>query len=164
MVGVLAAAALCVIGTVAAIGVASDRSLQRPDWRAVAHALGPRPPAAGRVILIQEYRTLLPLSLYTTGLHFWRRQPSETVREFDVVTIGAPRVKLCWWGAACNLTPSAAQATYPIPGFVEVSRRRAYQFTVIRMLARRPATLTHALVAQALTATRLSHDGLIVQR
>jgi hypothetical protein len=130
----------------------------------VARALDQRPDAAGRVILIQEYRTLLPLSLYLHGLHFWRREPSETVGEFDIVTIRAPRVKLCWWGAACNLTPSPAQAAYAVPGFVEVSRRQAYQFTVIRMVAARPVTLTRAVVAQALTATRLSHDGLIFQR
>jgi 4-amino-4-deoxy-L-arabinose transferase-like glycosyltransferase len=164
LLGAAVATALCVIGVVAAIGVAADRGLQRPDWRAVARVLGPRPASAGRVILIQEYRTLLPLSLYLKGLHFWRRQPSERVAEFDIVTIAAPRVKLCWWGAACNLTPSPAQRTYSIPGFVEVSRRRAYQFTVIRMVARRPVTLTHAVLASAITATKLSHDGLIVQR
>jgi 4-amino-4-deoxy-L-arabinose transferase-like glycosyltransferase len=164
ILGAAVAATLCVVGVVAAVGVAGDRSLQRPDWRAAARALGPRPSAAGRMILIQEYRTLLPLSLYLKGLHFWRRQPFETVGEFDVIAVRAPRVKLCWWGAACNLTPSPAQPVYPIPGFVEVSRRRAYQFTVVRMLARHPVTLTRATVASALTATKLSHDGLIVQR
>jgi 4-amino-4-deoxy-L-arabinose transferase-like glycosyltransferase len=164
LLGAGLAAAICVIGVIAAVGVASDRNLQRPDWRAVARALGPRPSAAGRVILIQDYRTLLPLSLYLKRLKFWRRQPSETVGEFDVVAISAPRVKLCWWGAACNLTPSKLQPVYSIPGFVEASRKRAYQFTIVRMLATHPVTLTRAIVADALTSTRPSRDGLILQR
>ena len=165
LAGAAAAAGLCVIGCVAAVAVAVDRKLERPDWRAVAHVLGPRPTGgAERVILIQEYRTLLPLSLYMRGLSFWRHQPAVTASEIDVVSIGAPRVKLCWWGAACNLTPSRIQGAYAIPGFREVSSRRAYQFTVARLVSSLPVRLTHQLVAGALTATTLAHDGLILQR
>jgi uncharacterized membrane protein len=47
--GLLAAAVLCATGAAAAIGVASDRNLQRPDWRGVARVLGSQVPrAAGR--------------------------------------------------------------------------------------------------------------------
>jgi hypothetical protein len=57
--GVAVVAALCAIGVTAAIGVAADRNLQRPDWRCVARALGPAPApmsgVAGRAILIQRY-------------------------------------------------------------------------------------------------------------
>jgi mannosyltransferase len=165
LAGAGAAAGLCVIGCIAAIAVAADRNLERPDWRTVARVLGPRP-AAGtdRLILIQEYRTLLPLSLYMHGLSFWRHQPTITTAEIDVVSIGAPRVKLCWWGAACNLTPSRIQGAYAIHGFRQVSSRRAYQFTIVRLVSSRPVRLTHRLVADALTATTLPHDGLILQR
>jgi hypothetical protein len=124
-------------------------------------ALGPR---RHRLLLIQEYRTLLPLSLYEHGLRFWRRQPSETVSEIDVVAISAPRVHLCWWGAACNLTPSPVQSAYSIPGFRAVSSTRAHQFTIVKLVSPRPVALTHALVAASLTATPIRRDGLILQR
>ena len=122
----------------AAIGVASERKLQRPDWRGVARVLGVRPRAGslGRVILVQHYRDLLPLSLYLPGLRFWRHGGHQKTSELDVVSISAPRVKLCWWGAACNLTPSQLQSSYPIPGFHELWVRHAYQFTIMRLVAR----------------------------
>ncbi len=165
LAGAGAAAALCVIGVVAAVGVATDRNLQRPDWRAVARELNTRPfPGTTRLLLIQNYRTLLPLSLYMPGLRFWRHQPTATVSEIDVIAIRAPRVRLCWWGAACNLTPSALQGSYSIPGFHPIPTRGAYQFMLARMVSRRPVVLTRALVAQALTATTIRHDGLILQR
>jgi mannosyltransferase len=167
LLGASAAAALCVIGVIGAVAVAVDRNLERPDWRGVARVLGSAGRAqtgAGRLILIQEYRTLLPLSLYMHGLRFWRHQPTATVSEVDVVSIGAPRVSLCWWGAACNLTPSRIQTSYAIPGFHELWRRRAYQFTVVRLVASHPVALTHTAVAGALTTTSLRHDGLILQR
>ena len=92
----------------------------------MAQALGPRPPtgSSGRLILIQRYRDLLPLSLYLPDLHFLRR-PGADVTQLDVISISAPRVPLCWWGAACNLSPSTLQRSYPIPGFRVAWRRRA---------------------------------------
>jgi hypothetical protein len=155
------AGALCAFGIAGGVAVAVDRSLQRPDWRAVARALRPARP---RLLLIQEYRTLLPLSLYEHRLRFWRRQPTARVSEIDVIAIKAPRVHLCWWGAACNLTPSPAQPSYAIPGFTPVSTTRAYQFTIVKLVAPRPVVLTKAVIAQALTATPIRHDGLILQR
>jgi mannosyltransferase len=152
---------LCAFGIAGGIAVAVDRNLQRPDWRAVARALGPGRP---RLLLIQEYRTLLPLSLYEHGLRFWRHRPTVRVSEIDVIAIKAPRVHLCWWGAACNLTPSPVQPSYPIPGFTPVSTTRAYQFTIVKLVAARPVSLTKAAIAHALSATTIRHDGLILQR
>src|SRR5581483_1457136 len=143
------------------VAVAVDRNLQRPDWRAVARVLGP---PRSRLLLIQEYRTLLPLSLYEHRLRFWRRQPTARVSEIDVVAISAPRVHLCWWGAACNLTPSPVQPTYPIPGFRQASSTGAHQFTIVKLVSARPVMLTKALVEKGLTATPPRHDGLILQR
>ena len=180
-VGLAAAGVLCAIGVVTALGVAFDRNLQRPDWRVVARVLGTRqaPAVAGgaaapavtrgaaapeRAILIQHYRDLLPLSLYVPGLHFMGRGGA-TVSELDVVSFTSPAsAGFCWWGSACNLWPSRAQASYPVAGFHEVSRRRELQFTVVRLVASHPVRLTPAEVSRALTATRLANDGLIVQR
>ncbi len=159
--GAALAGVLCAFGVAGAVAVAVDRNLQRPDWRAVARALGS---ARSRLLLIQEYRTLLPLSLYEHHLRFWRHRPTVRVSEVDVIAIKAPRVHLCWWGAACNLTPSPAQLTYPIPGFTPVSTTRAYQFTIVKLVAPRPVLLTKAVIAQALTATPIRHDGLVLQR
>ncbi len=163
-VGLLAALALCGIGVTAAIGVSVDRNFQRPDWRGVARLLGARP-AAGvgeRVILIQHYRDLLPLSLYLPGLK-WVPGSGVRVRELDVVSFTAPRVHLCWYGAACNLSGTEMQVRYHIGDFRPVSRRFVYQFTVLRMTSSRPVTVTYADVSQALHTTRLRDDGLLVQ-
>ena len=74
LLGVGAAAALCLIGIVASVGVARNRNLQRPDWRPVAAVLGRSPASGPRAILVQHYRDLLPLSLYLPGLKFLRGQ------------------------------------------------------------------------------------------
>jgi len=174
-VGLVAAAVLCAIGVATALGVAFDRNLQRPDWRVVARALGTRPVVAAgaagapagpgsRAILIQHYRDLLPLSLYVPGLHFMGGGGA-TVSELYVVSFTSPpSAGFCWWGSACNLWPSRAQASYPVAGFRTVSRRQELQFTIVRMVAPHPVHVTPADVSRALTATRLANDGLIVQR
>ena len=166
-IGIALAAVLCVIGITAAVGVATERSLQRPDWRPVARLLGPVPaPAggyAGRAILIQHYRTLLPLSLYLSGL---RVMPAAGARvtELDVIAMSSPQEALCWWGAACNLIPSRMQSRYRIAGFHPAWTRRELQFTIRRLIARRPIRLTPAAVSRALHATRLRRDILELQR
>ncbi len=163
VIGLLAAIVLCGTGVATAIGVAADRNLQRPDWRGVARVLGAQP-QTDRVILVQHYRDLLPLSLYLPGLKFWRSGSSQKVSELDVVSISAPRVKLCWWGAACNLTPSQMQSSYPLRGMHELWVRHAYQFTIMRLLAPRPVTVTRSEIAAALSATTLRKDELLIQR
>jgi mannosyltransferase len=172
-VGLAAAGVLCALGVATALGVAFDRNLQRPDWRVVARALGTRPAAVGagaagargtRAILIQHYRDLLPLSLYVPGLHFMG-SGGATVSELDVVSFTSPpSAGFCWWGSACNLWPSRAQASYPVAGFHTISRRHELQFTIIRMVAAHPVHVTPADVSRALTATRLANDGLLIQR
>ncbi len=170
--GVTAAAALCAIGIWSAIGVAQNRIYQRPDWRGPARVLGARPaPGVTRAILVQHYRYLLPMSMYVDGLKPWPhrgRRPYGPIRvsEIDVIAISAPRVPLCWWGAACNLTGSAMQASYPIPGFRELWVRKAYQFTVMRLVSDggAPRALTPAMVSGALTATTLPRDELLYQQ
>ena len=166
LAGIVATVVLCAIGATAAAGVAFDRNLQRPDWRGVARVLGARPAAgsSGRAILVQHYRDLLPLSLYLPGLKFVRGSASAEVSEFDVVSISAPRVALCWWGAACNLTPSTMQRSYPIPGFRVAWRRRAYQFTVLHMVATAgPVRITRPAVSRVLRTTTLRRDELLFQ-
>jgi len=165
--GIAVTVALCGIGVLGAGAVAFNRNYQRPDWRGVADVLGARPATpGGRVILVLHYRTLLPLSLSMPGLKFWRSHHPRpvTTTELDVVSIAAPRVPLCWWGSACNLTPSTMQSSYPLPGFRELWVRHIYQFTVMRLVAARPVTLTQPEISGMLTTTTLRHDELLLQR
>lgn len=165
--GEAVAGGLCVIGLVAAIGVDANYNLQRPDWRPVAAALGPSPTAGHeRVLLIQHYGTRLPLSLYMPRLAFMRGAgvAAHHVTQLDVISISSPQQPLCWWGAACNLIPSQMQASYDIPGFRMAGRRQVEQFTILRLVPRRPVTLSAAEVSRALQTTELRHDGLLVQR
>lgn len=166
-VGLVAAVALCAIGASAAIAIANNRNYQRPDWRGVARLLGARPHAgsAGRAILIQHYRDLLPLSLYVPGLTFLHREGAR-VTEFDVVTFTSPPSPgFCWWGSACNLWPSTMQSSYPIAGFHVAWRRHVYQFTVLHMVASgAPVRITPSVVSRVLRVTTLRQDDLLLQR
>jgi mannosyltransferase len=169
LVGATAAIALCAVGLVAAIGVAQDRNLQRPDWRAVAAILGPRPTGAaavgGRAILLQHFKDRLPLGLYLPGLEFVPTHHAR-VSELDIVSFTTPpSAGFCWWGSACNLWASRMQSSYPIPGFRPVWRRHIYQFTVLHMVADHGPVLVRAgQIAQILTTTKMNEDGLLVQR
>jgi hypothetical protein len=166
LAGLLAAVALCAIGVTATAGVVSERNFQRPDWRGVARLLGTRPaPGTGeRAILIQHYLDLLPLKLYLPGL---RHAPlhGARVRELDIISFTAPRSSIsCWWGSACNLLGSQMQATYNVPGFRPVWRRRFHQFTVMSMAAAAPSPVTVPEISRALATTRYRDDELLVQR
>lgn len=160
--GAAIAAVLCATGVVAAVGVAVDRNLERPDWRPVAAALGPVAPGADRAILIQHYRTLLPLSLYLSHLRFLRHG-AVRVDQLDVIGMRSPQQDACWWGAACNLIPSQIQRSYRVPGFREVGVEHILQFTLVRLRAARPVLLTRGAVSRALVTTGLHHDALILQ-
>jgi mannosyltransferase len=163
-VGTVAAVALCVMGLVTAAGVAFNRNLQRPDWRVVASALS-HAPAGGRVILVQHYKDLLPLSLYMPALKFWRGHESVRAAELDVVSFTSPAsAGFCWWGSACNLWPSRMQSSYPVAGFHVASVRQELQFSILRMVAPHPIRLTQADISRVLTSTRLVNDELLTQR
>ena len=175
LVGLAATAVLCGIGVTATVAVAFDQSLQRPDWRRLASLLGP-PPPGGRAILFQQYRTLLPLSLYMPNLRFLGyghgRVPRATVSEFDVVALRAPRVNYCWWGATCNLNTTRIHSSYPISGLRVVWRRSVYPFTVERLVpvsgaitltAAEARTRFNANYVQANLAARKKANGLLIQ-
>jgi hypothetical protein len=165
LVGAVAAAALCGIGVAAAVGVATDYKFQRPNWRGVAQVLGSRPaPGSARLILIQHYRTLLPLSLSLPRLHYVRGGTVGGVRELDVIALSSPQQPLCWWGAACNLIPSRLQASYDVPGFHRLWVRRVQQFTIMRLVSERPRHVTPGMVRRALHTTSLPRDVLLSQR
>jgi hypothetical protein len=158
-----------VIGLAAAVGVAEDRALQRPDWRGVAALLGTRPSGAaainGRAFLVQNYKYLLPLKLYLPQLKFVPTHRTR-VSELDVITFTDPRsAGFCWWGSACNLLASRMQSSYPIPGFRPVWRRHVYQFTVLHMVSVDGPVLVRAgQINRILRNTTMRRSELMVQR
>ncbi len=177
LIGLGCTVVLCAIGLTNRIAVATTYDYQKPDWRAVAQLLGPRPaPGVQRAIIEQRYRDALPLRLYMPGLAFWHKiyagpgKPHQVpvgtndVNEIDVIAISAPRVTLCWWGAACNLNPSVLQSSYPISGFHVAWIRRVHQFTIVRLLAPRAVSVSPAMISAALSETTLSDDNLLIQR
>ena len=98
-------------------------------------------------------------------MRFWPGRAAIPVRELDVVSFTSPRsAGFCWWGSACNLWPSQAQAAYPVAGLHPVSERRALQFTIVRLESARPVRLTPGAVARALSATYFRNDELLLQR
>jgi hypothetical protein len=118
----------------------------------------------GRAILVQHYRDLLPLSLYVPGLGFMSRHGA-TVSELDVVSFTSPPSGgFCWWGSACNLWPSRMQGSYHIRGFHTVWRRRALQFTILRLVPPHPLRVTPHEISRALHTTRYRNDELLIQR
>lgn len=163
--GVIGAATLCTIGLVAAIGVAVDPNLQRPDWRAVAAAIGTRRPAgAGRAILIQRNGGLLPLAIYMPRLEYFKQRAAH-MDELDVIAMSdPPNGWFCWWGSACNLSPSELDTSIHVPGF----RRdgpvlRVNQFSILRLRSSTLVGLTPQAVTRALTKSALRRDALLVQ-
>ena len=161
-VGTALVALACAVGVVAVAGVASDRNLQRPDWRSVARALGPAPPG-GRIIAIQHYTDLLPLSLYLPGLH--RLTRPERATQIDVIAMSVPRPPdpYCWWGAACNLRPTRLARRYAVAGFAPQPVRHVLQFSIGTLDAAHPVTLSPGAVAGALRLTQPAQDVLISQ-
>jgi hypothetical protein len=163
--GLAGVATLCAIGAVASAGVVVERKLQRPDWRPVARAIGVRPPAGapGRAVLVQHYRTVLPMSLYLPGLKLVPPRGA-LVDELVVVAISSPPGSFCWWGAACNLMSSGVEPGLALAGFhVSGPVVHINQFSLLRFRADAPVRLTPRMVARALTATELRRDELLVQ-
>lgn len=164
-VGLIGVGTLCTIGVVAAIGVAVDWKLQRPDWRGVARAIESRPPTgAGRAILVQRYPGLLPLGLEMPGVRFLKRRGA-LVDELDVVAMqDSANGWFCWWGSACNLSPSQLDTSIRLPGFhPDGPVLRVDQFSILRLRSAAAMRLTPQEVSRALTATKLRSDGLLVQ-
>jgi 4-amino-4-deoxy-L-arabinose transferase-like glycosyltransferase len=166
LLGLTGAATLCAVGLIATIGVAVDWRLQRPDWRGLARAVGPRPSAGeGRAVVVQHVAGLFPLALYLPGLRFMPR-PGASVRELDVVAAGPGEGNawFCWWGSACNLVPSTLNTKIRVPGFKPAGPvLRVNQFSVLRLVRPGPVRLTRPVVAHAMRHARLRVYFLYVQ-
>jgi hypothetical protein len=129
-------ALLCALMLFATVRIASTTGLQRPDWQAVARALGPR--HGNRALVVAGSYRARPLIVYLPDTNYLGT-PAAAVREIDVIGMRSPPQKGCWWGAGCNL-PTAFPATRPpAPAFHLVSRRHVGHFMILTFRARRAA-------------------------
>jgi 4-amino-4-deoxy-L-arabinose transferase-like glycosyltransferase len=176
-VGATVTALLCAIGLTATISVASTGTLERPDWAAVAKALGPWPAAgqpagATRVLLFQRNYWLKPLTqVYLQHAYqvVGKRPPAtHDTTEIDIIVNssppGAQQHWLCWWGAGCNLYPSKLAPRYRIPGFRPVRRIRVAQFTILRLVANHPRPVYRGQVFRAMVKAMAEEHSLLFGR
>ncbi len=157
VLGLAGVATVCTIGLIASMGVAADSSLQRPDWRALARAIGSQRPArVGRAILIQRYVFLRPLALDMSGLRFMKPR-GELVNELDVIAMKAPADGwFCWWGSGCNLLSSRLDTSIRVRGFYRDGPvLRVNQFSILRFRSAAGVRLTPNLVARAVAKAPL---------
>ncbi len=164
--------ALCTIGLTATLSVATDRSLQRPDWAAVARALGSWPSAAGnradnRLLVFQRNLWLESLTqVYMPRTHKLGDRRARRITEIDIVANSSPRGAnqhwLCWWGAGCNLYPSRLQSRYALAGFRVASRTEVRQFTIVRLISSEPRNVPRAELHRGITSAHFF--GLLIQR
>lgn len=132
-----ASAALCAIGAFVVVAVARDRTLQRPDYRGLATAIGI--PTHDRLVLVPGGYRSQPLKLYLRNSSYLTNRYA-TVTEIDVVAARSPVHQACWWGAACNLPRLPVFTQFPLPGFTLTGQTTSGLFTVERFQARTPQT------------------------
>jgi hypothetical protein len=156
LLGPAGAVIICMIGITAVIGVAVDTNLQRPDWRALARAIGAdRPTRGGRAILLQRYVFLMPPALDMPGLHFVKPLGAR-VRELDVIAISPNDGWFCWWGSACNLLSSKLDTAIRVHGFRRYGPvLHVNQFSILRLRSAATVRVTQGEVARALTRAPL---------
>jgi len=182
--GIAGLLAVCVVGIVCAVAVMTNPAFQRPDWRGLAHAIiaadRPAPQRAGgrgaahgvgvnagrsRVVIIERYFAAPPLNVYLPGLRAMKRTDTLRTREVDLVSARAPLPSwFCWWGAECNIKRSQIYRGIRIPGFRDDHRLlHAGQFTVLRLIARRPLGVTWGELFGAMVPTHEDGWAMLVQ-
>jgi mannosyltransferase len=168
--GVVITALICAAGLTATISVAADYTLQRPDWPALADALGPWPAShqsrsTNRLLVFQRNFWLESLTqVYMKRTHKLGYHRPRRISEIDVISTTSPPSAdnhwLCWWGAGCNLYPSRLQSSFSIPGFHELGRSRVRQFTIVRLVSDHPRSVSRGELHREI---RTQFFGLLVQ-
>jgi uncharacterized membrane protein len=141
-VGPLAIAALCATFVALTIAVDVDTKLQRADWRAAAHAIGPA--TQPRAVIVPAVGDD-PLSYYLP--HASRlAHGGARVAEIDALGFSAAR---------------RSHGGVPA-GFAPAGRRRVGAFTLVRYAAARPRALTRSELAAARLG--VGHAAVVVER
>ncbi|MDQ3677593.1 MAG: glycosyltransferase family 39 protein [Actinomycetota bacterium] len=138
-----AVTAACAFGLVAVVGVASEPTMQRDNWRGAVRALGPIDDV--RVVSAPN-GALVPLRYYLPHVHP-TDQPQVRTAEIDYLAL-APRVS----GRADGRSkpPRPRTPPRPTPRFKLADRTFAETFTVLRLQAPGQETVPAANVARDL--------------
>ena len=148
VVGTGLAIALLAIFSAAAIYVQTHPFLQRPDWRHVAHALGPA--TVPRAILAADGLTADPLKIYLPGVD-WTAARNRKVRLSEVDVVGATkRIALAQKSrpAEEDSLPVPRQSGRPLPrsvaprGMHLVARFRVKNWVIAKFAFRHPESLS----------------------
>jgi 4-amino-4-deoxy-L-arabinose transferase-like glycosyltransferase len=140
-----AVVAACVPLVAVTIGFQRDDRLQRPDWAAVARAVGPT--GQTRIVIGPGGWVARPLGVYLKAreLPVW-----EPVRTRELVVVGAATegfARRCDNGLLCGMAPSRPGPS-PLPGLTKVSEHGAAggRFVVARYVSQAPFTLSPELL------------------
>jgi mannosyltransferase len=156
---------LCTIGVIAVIGVASDYYLGRPNWQRVAQIIGPLPRHGRRVILVLRNAGGPPLAVFLPHLKYMNELEVTGISQVDLIAVRDVRHlgDFCWWGSACNLSPSKLPPRNRLHGFHVASLHRFEQFWVEKLVANHPIRVTRAAIALDLHHPELKHDDLLLE-
>jgi 4-amino-4-deoxy-L-arabinose transferase-like glycosyltransferase len=146
LLGGALAVALLAVFAYAAVRVQSHAYLQRPNWRAVAHALGPS--TVPRAVLAADGTTAQPLKIYMPGVN-WVRQPAQKgwIREVDIVgaTKGLPLRQVRRVGPRALIEPliytpigSPVPRSISVPGARLMARFRVKNWILARFVLSHP--------------------------
>ena len=167
--GAALAVALIAVFAYATIQVQTKSYLQRPDWRAVAHALGPA--TVPRAILAANGQTATPLKIYLWHVS-WVQPPSREVRigEIDVVgdikrlplrpiRIFLPKQQPVWYRPVASPVPRSVN----VAGARLVDRFRVDNWIVARyMLYSQKGLSVKQLLALAPRYFRRTPEAMLV--
>lgn len=142
-IGALAIAALCGVFLAINIVIDSDPKIQRADWRAVAHAIGPAPRLRA-IVAPKDGRHAIVYYLGRT-----REIPEGSLAVSEIDLLGRSRAH----GPRFGPMPS---------GFRRISRRRVARFTFIRYVAQG----RHRLTVDQLRNARLDETraAILIER
>lgn len=126
VLGPAAAALLCAAWIGVDLQVASDPTLQKPDWRRAMRALGPA--RTQRLVVLERYPPQLPVRLYDPAIRRVGRRIAVQAKEVAVIVPRVGHTRVCWWGATCNLNNALPPRTPT--GLRLVSRTEVPHFLV----------------------------------
>jgi 4-amino-4-deoxy-L-arabinose transferase-like glycosyltransferase len=137
----VAAAAACLVGVVAVVGVARDPRMQRDDWRGAVRALGDAP--GGRLI-VAPASGQIPLGYYIAGLQRVPADAPAPTAEIDYLSLAERRPGLL------PTAPGPRDVPVIPPGFAIAGRTDGETFTVVRMRAPAPVAVPAAALTRNL--------------
>ncbi len=144
--GAALATLLLAVFSLAAVYVQTHPYLERPDWRSVAHALGPA--KAPRAILVADGTTADPLKIYLPGVD-WTQPRAQPVLVGEIDVVGAiKRIPVRDLSDAPVASATPVPTGRPLPRRVApagtwlLARVRVHNWVIARFALRTPRRLS----------------------